>query len=383
VSDPKTQRTPHVFDTTILVSSASRAAPPKENDGHYLLVTEGSEHGKIIEIGSEPVVIGRSAPSSVVLRDVEMSRAHCRVELQNGELVVTDLGSTNGTYVDGKPISAATKVRDGGFVQTGRHLLRYERRSQAEIRQRQEFDRGLESASQYIQSLLPAPITSGPIVTDWILIPSARLGGDAFGYQYLDDGHFAVYLLDVSGHGADAAMHAVSVMNVLKQKALVGIDFGQPAQVLQALNAMFPMENDNSMYFTFWYGVFETATRTLRFCSGGHHPSYLMAGAGSEPVPLRTRNPPVGVNPAHAYQADTVQVPAQSTLYIFSDGVFEFDAADGTRWDLQNFLPLLGRQSTAGISESQRLYQEINKVAQRGTLSGQNGTVWSSARPWC
>lgn len=368
MSDPKTQKIPHVFDTTILVASPSPAPAPAENDGHYLVVTEGSEHGKIVEIGDEPVVLGRAPPSNVVLRDVEMSRSHCRLDLRNGEVIVTDLGSTNGTYVDGKPISAPAKLRNGGFLQTGRHLLRYERRSRAEIRQRQDFDRGLESASQYIQSLLPAPIATGPVLTDWILIPSARLGGDAFGHQYLDDTHFAVYLLDVSGHGADAAMHAVSVMNVLRQKALIGTDLRQPAQVLGSLNAMFPMEHDNSMYFTFWYGVFEIPTRMLRFCSAGHHPSYLMDETRRDPLALRTKNPPVGVTPDHAFVADEVQVPASSTLYIFSDGVFEFDAADGERWDLGRFLPLLSKPPMPGVSESQRLYQEVGRVTRRGAL---------------
>jgi sigma-B regulation protein RsbU (phosphoserine phosphatase) len=41
------------------------------------------------------------------------------------------------------------------------------------------------------------------------------LGGDSFGYHWIDDDHFAVYLLDVSGHGWGAALLSVSVINVL------------------------------------------------------------------------------------------------------------------------------------------------------------------------
>lgn len=368
MSDSDTQRRPHVFDTTILVASTTRTSAPLVNDGHFLLVTEGSEIGKIIEIGEKPITLGRAPPGTVILNDVEMSRSHCRIELKNNEVTVTDLDSTNGTYVDGKRISTPVNLPNGGYLQTGRHLLRYERRSLAEIKQRQEFDRGLENASQYIQSLLPLPIASGPIATDWLLIPSARLGGDAFGYQYLDDDHFAIYLLDVSGHGADAAIHAVSVLNLLKQKALADTDFRLPDQVVSGLNATFPMEHDNSMFFTFWYGVYEISTRVLRFCSAGHHPSYLIGGANREPVPLRTKNPPVGIMPGQMFIADSVQVPANSTLYIFSDGVFEFDPAEGERWDLQNFIPLLKMQGTPGMPESQRLYQEINKVTRGGAL---------------
>jgi serine phosphatase RsbU (regulator of sigma subunit) len=68
-----------------------------------------------------------------------------------------------------------------------------------------------------VHSLIPAPLTEGPIRTEWILLPSARLGGDVFGYHQLDARTFAIFLLDVSGHGTGAAMHAVSVTNILQQ----------------------------------------------------------------------------------------------------------------------------------------------------------------------
>ena len=89
-------------------------------------------------------------------------------------------------------------------------------------------------AAAYVQSLLPAPQT-GPISTDWVFIPSAELGGDAFGYHWLDDDHFAMYLLDVCGHGIGAALHSVSVLNVLRAQTLRDTDFYQPSDVLAAL----------------------------------------------------------------------------------------------------------------------------------------------------
>ena len=56
-------------------------------------------------------------------------------------------------------------------------------------------------AAKYVCSLLPEPIKEGPVRVDWRFVPSTQLGGDSFGYHWLDDEHFAVYLLDVSGHG--------------------------------------------------------------------------------------------------------------------------------------------------------------------------------------
>jgi len=61
--------------------------------------------------------------------------------------------------------------------------------------------------------------------TEWFIVPSARVGGDAFGYGELDDDKFVSFLFDVSGHGIGAAMLSVSILNVLRQRALPGCDF--------------------------------------------------------------------------------------------------------------------------------------------------------------
>ena len=110
-----------------------------------------------------------------------------------------------------------------------------------------------------------------------MFLPSARLGGDAFGYQQLDSQTFVIYLLDVSGHGVGAAMHSVSVLNVLRQRAIPQTDFKDPVQVITNLNAMFQMDRHDDQYFTMWYGVYDALDRTLTYASAGHHPAYLVA----------------------------------------------------------------------------------------------------------
>ena len=101
-----------------------------------------------------------------------------------------------------------------------------------------------------MRTILPEPITEGPIRTDWRFIPSTSLGGDAFGYHMVDENHFAIYLIDVSGHGVGAALLSVSVMNVLRSQSLPNTDFKDPEQVLGALNIAFPGEENNDMFFT-------------------------------------------------------------------------------------------------------------------------------------
>ena len=65
---------------------------------------------------------------------------------------------------------------------------------------RQALADELAQAASYVTSLLP-PKLQGEIVSDYLFVASSQLGGDLFGYHWLDDNQLAMYLLDVCGHG--------------------------------------------------------------------------------------------------------------------------------------------------------------------------------------
>ena len=76
--------------------------------------------GEPYAINDHSIVIGRSASTDIPVDDSGVSRQHIRVELRGGSQgLVTDLGSTNGTYVDGHKISAPTKLVDGSTITIG------------------------------------------------------------------------------------------------------------------------------------------------------------------------------------------------------------------------------------------------------------------------
>lgn len=81
--------------------------------------------GKALSIGTEPLVIGRLPECAVVLGDTNISRRHAQVALDDGAVVVTDLGSTNGTFLNGRRITRAT-VRPGDEITVGTSRLRVE-----------------------------------------------------------------------------------------------------------------------------------------------------------------------------------------------------------------------------------------------------------------
>jgi serine phosphatase RsbU (regulator of sigma subunit) len=226
----------------------------------------------------------------------------------------------------------------------------------------------LQKATRYVYSLLPAPLLEGPVRTDWFYLPSTQVGGDAFGYSHLDDTTFAFYLIDVCGHGVGAAMHTVSVLNVLRQRALPDTDMRDPASVFAGLNAMFQMDLHDGMYFTMWYGVYDLARRTLRHGSAGHHPAFLVPADRKAAVPLKTAGLMIGADTGARFRVDEAHVPPGSSIYVFSDGVFEIVTAAQQQWRLKDFLPLLLEPPVPRLPESARLYGAVGGVARPGPL---------------
>ncbi|HEY1447344.1 MAG TPA: SpoIIE family protein phosphatase [Caulobacteraceae bacterium] len=181
----------------------------------------------------------------------------------------------------------------------------------------------LEQAARYVTSLLPARTHQGHVTADWLYVPSERLGGDAFGYHWLDDSRFTFYLLDVCGHGVGAALLATTAMNVIRAQT-VNADFTDPSSVLRALNIAFPMEQQDGMYFTIWYGVYDVRTQKVKYAGAGHHPAVLML-PGSKPILLSGKGPPIGCFEGVKFPTSEAQTSPGAQLYVFSDGLFEVE----------------------------------------------------------
>lgn len=86
-----------IADTPILSTPPPAGLDP--NKKYALLIVTGKEAGKILDVEKTVVTIGRSG-CDLVVDDPELSRRHARIELKGDEIVLKDLDSTNGTFVD-------------------------------------------------------------------------------------------------------------------------------------------------------------------------------------------------------------------------------------------------------------------------------------------
>lgn len=355
-------------DQTRIVTHADAIDLYQDDRLHCLELAEDAEGEVRHVVGPLGLKIGRTAPADVVIADSEVSRSHCMVALVNGELLVSDLNSTNGTFIDGNRIAGVEPLPVGSTLQIGKRAFKHEWRTRGEIEQSAEVDRELRRAAAYVRALLPPQISEGPIRTKWYYKPSAKLGGDAFGYGRLSEDKYVCYLVDVAGHGTGAAMHAVAIMNQLRQQNLPDTDMSQPREVLGTLNEIFGMDEHAGLYFTIWYGVYDRGTRWLNFASGGQHPAFLVSPDGRDFTPLQTRNLIIGAMPGVSYTQASVRVESGASICLFSDGVFEIVDMDGTQWAIDDFVDMLRDPAAGYLDDPQAIYRAILERAQPHTL---------------
>jgi sigma-B regulation protein RsbU (phosphoserine phosphatase) len=212
---------------------------------------------------------------------------------------------------------------------------------------RKRLQSELQEAARYVSGILPEPIDE-PFRIRWSYNPSMELGGDSFGYHWIDDDHFAIYLLDVCGHGVGAALLSVAAINVMRTMSLQNVDFREPAEVLRGLNDTFPMEKHNNMYFTIWYGVYHKGASVLRHVSGGHPPAVLFTPSEHEPRLLRSPGMLIGAMPGATFHSEELTIPPGSRLCVFCDGAYEIRRENEEMLDFeQDFLPFLNSHRTS------------------------------------
>jgi sigma-B regulation protein RsbU (phosphoserine phosphatase) len=290
----------------------------------------------------------------VVLLDVTAEHDHAR-KMQQKAYDMTLLSQREARLI--AKLEAAHKeltLAHRDLAQSRDELLRVHNRLRQE----------LHAAQHYVLAILPAPVVE-PIAVEWLFVPSTELGGDSFGYQWIDGEHYALYLLDVCGHGVGSALLSITVANTLRSGALQNTDFRRPEEVLSSLNQAFQMENQNGLYFTIWYGVYHRPTGTLRYASAGHPPPILVSGAREqrgEAKSLSAVGCPVGIVPDAVYERHECSLAGPARLFLFSDGAYEIMRPDGTLLEYADFEEVLTRAVPEGVSELEELLHFAQNV---------------------
>jgi len=131
---------PQADDITFAVGKHGSASPSAaeedaQDEFHCLKVSSEDQGEEMFVLGSTSLKIGRSAPADIVIRHPSISREHCLIGLANDEMLVTDLNSTNGTFIDGERVTRATILPVGSVLKVGQVTLKHETHTRAETPQ--------------------------------------------------------------------------------------------------------------------------------------------------------------------------------------------------------------------------------------------------------
>jgi len=105
---------------------ASRRGRRQRGEPRVLMISQGSQAGLSAELAGGMIMIGRGADCQLILDDDYVSTRHARVVATPNGIYVEDLGSTNGTYVNGQRITAPTTITLADSVRIGKTMLKLE-----------------------------------------------------------------------------------------------------------------------------------------------------------------------------------------------------------------------------------------------------------------
>jgi sigma-B regulation protein RsbU (phosphoserine phosphatase) len=193
-----------------------------------------------------------------------------------------------------------------------------------------ELNSDLEAAGNMQRSLLPeAGVQIDGFSFAWYFDPCETIGGDLLNMVPLSSDISSFFILDVSGHGIQSAMLAVSIHRMLSawggQNSIVrnsDNSFKKPDEVIAELNREFLIQKNNFQYFTMIYGLLDSKENSLSYCRAGHTPLILQNTEG-EIFVKEEGSIPVGLNENGSYKEFKIYLKPGDRIIVYSDGITE------------------------------------------------------------
>ncbi|MBF0410800.1 MAG: SpoIIE family protein phosphatase [Candidatus Riflebacteria bacterium] len=225
-------------------------------------------------------------------------------------------------------------------VRAGIRIVMLEKQLAERVRELEKAKSSIEKANKRMKkdliaaariqaSLLPASLPSFPECNfEWVYKPLEELAGDCLNAFNLDDENIGFYVLDVTGHGVQPALLSVSLSRVLSPvflNANILMRNGRllsPAELLGELSRLFPIDFDNFLCFSMFYGVINRKTLELKYALGAH-PQPLLQRAGRAPFFLEGGGFPIGSFEDIPYKEFSFQLKKNDRLFVFTDGLSE------------------------------------------------------------
>ncbi|MCH7610981.1 MAG: FHA domain-containing protein [Chloroflexi bacterium] len=172
--------------------------------GGVLRIKEGSQAGATFPLSEEPVIIGREQGVAILLDDEESSRRHAQISWEVGQFIITDMGSTNGTFVNGTKIAAPHMLRPDDEIMVGKTTLVFQvtetpvtfaveaPATEAPATEPAETEEFVAEAPQAEAPKAEAPAPAGDVIPSRLVLSTAEETNQRLGHEnlgFLSDSH--------------------------------------------------------------------------------------------------------------------------------------------------------------------------------------------------
>jgi len=245
------------------------------------------------------------------------------------------------------------------------------------LRQKNEkIDKDIKAAGMVQRQLLPQSISHiGPLKFAWKFVPSSHVAGDIFNILQLDKSHVALFIVDVSGHGVQSAMLAVSIHNFFR----AGIDaikieeklkkshplyyLLEPQKVTKALNDNFSMDTFDA-YFTCIYIVINTETLEAKMVNAGH-PYPLIIHSNNSINFLEHGDIPIGMMENAEFSVKDFELKKNDKLILYTDGIYEVTVGEKIELDKTDFVEILISKNGSLEHRFEHTVQQVLKISDK------------------
>jgi hypothetical protein len=221
------------------------------------------------------------------------------------------------------------------------------------IVERERVKAEIDAANRIQAALLPldTPTLAGAAVASHYRA-ATEIGGDYFDFLEQPSGEIGIAFGDVSGHGLTSGI----VMAMAKSALLVQVDHDpSPRKVLEVLNDIVIRTAPKRILMTFFFGVLDPVTQSLRFSSAGHHDPYVYRAATGKLEALSSWGFPLGVRRRDPFREHTVEFEPGDRLILYSDGLIEAVDDDGEPFGFDRFEQTImasGKLTADGMKKS-------------------------------
>jgi sigma-B regulation protein RsbU (phosphoserine phosphatase) len=229
------------------------------------------------------------------------------------------------------------------------------------------IENSLRLAREVQQRLFPMSPPRVDGLDAWgVSLPAHATGGDYFDFLELPGGCLGLVIGDVSGHGLDSAITMSQTRALVRAAAR---DHGDPVRILSDVNALLVPDLGEHRFVGMIVVAIDPRTRAFSWANAGHAPGYVLDGTGQVRTELASTGVVLGLFEDAGFATERgPALEAGDTLVLFTDGVTEAQAPEGTMWSPERALDVVRAardRSAAEILEA--LCQAVTAFADGGS----------------